>query len=221
MTTAAAIDALARDARQALRGLRRSPLFTLVALLTLAIGIGATTAVFSVVDGVLLKPLGYPKPEELVALRHDTPGLAGLAGGVGSMGATPSMLIAYRELNRTFASLGLYFQTGTNVIAGSEPEQVSLAYVNGVLLGSLGPPPLPARWITVDDEAPGRPPVVVLSYNYWQRRFGGDPSVVGKTLNWNAVPAEIVGVMPKDFRIAAFDPTLIGSLTIDRSNPSA
>jgi putative ABC transport system permease protein len=220
MSTAAVVDSLARDARQAVRGLRRSPLFTVVGLLTLAIGIGATTAVFSVVDGVLLKPLGYPKPDELVALKHDAPGLSGLGGGVGVIGVTPSMLIAYRELNRSFASLGLYYQTGTNVIAGSEPEQVSIDYVSGDLLATLGTPPLLGRWIAMDDEAPGRPPVVVLSYDYWQRRFGGDPSVVGKTLNLHSEPAEIVGVSPKNFRIAAFDPTLIGSLTIDRSNPS-
>ncbi len=126
MTTAGVIDSLARDARQAMRGLRRSPAFTLVALFTLAIGIGATTAVFSVVDGVLLKPLSYPKADELVALQHDAPGLSGLPGGAGVIGLTPSMLIAYRELNRSFASFGLYYQTGTNVIAGSEPEQVSM-----------------------------------------------------------------------------------------------
>src|SRR6516164_89917 len=124
MTPAAAIDSLARDARQAIRGLRRSPLFTLVAVLTLAIGIGATTAVFSVVDGVLLKPLAYPKPDELVALRHNATGLSGRTGGAGAIGVTPSMLIAYRELNRSFSSVGLWYQTGTNVIAGSEPEQV-------------------------------------------------------------------------------------------------
>src|SRR5262245_45196957 len=100
MTTAGVIDSLARDARHAARGLRRSPVFTIVALVTLAIGIGATTAVFSVVDSVLLKPLAYPKPDELVALRHDVPGLSGLAGGTGLIGVTPSMLIAYRELNR-------------------------------------------------------------------------------------------------------------------------
>src|SRR4051794_36640141 len=149
MTIAAAIDSLARDSRQAMRGLRRSPAFTLVALLALAIGIGATTAVFSVVDGVLLKPLAYPKPDELVALQHDAPGLSGLAGGAGVVGVTPSMLIAYRELNRSFASLGLYYQTGTNVIAGSEPEQVSIDYVSGDLLATLGMPPLLGRWITM------------------------------------------------------------------------
>ena len=220
MTTASLIDTLGRDARQAVRGLRRSPLFTLVALLTLAIGIGATTAVFSVVDGVLLKPLAYPQADELVALQHDAPGLSGLAGAAGVIGVTPSMLIAYRELNHSFTSLGLYYQTGTNVMAGSEPEQVSIDYVSGDLLATLGVPPLLGRWITMNDEAPGRPPVVVLSYEYWQRRFGGDPAVVGKTLNLHSELAEIVGVSPRSFRIAAFDPTLIGSLTIDRSNPS-
>ena len=131
------------------------------------------------------------------------------------------MLVAYRELNRSFASLGLFYQTGTNVIAGSEPEQVSIDYVSGDLLRTLGTPPLLGRWIAMADEAPGRAPVVVLSYDYWQRRFGGDPNVVGKTLNLHSVPAEIVGVSPKGFRIAAFGPTLIGSLTIDRFNPSA
>jgi predicted permease len=219
MTASVAFDSLARDARQAVRGLRRSPLFTLVALLTLAIGIGATTAVFSVVDGVLLKPLQYPKPDELVALRHDAPGLSGRTGGAGVIGVTPSLLVAYRELNRSFSSVGLWYQTGTNVIVNSEPEQVSIDYVSGDLLATIGVPPLLGRWITMDDEAPGRPPVVVLSHAYWQRRFGSDPSVVGKTLDLHSVPAEIVGVMPQGYQIAAFEPALIGSLTIDRSNP--
>jgi predicted permease len=220
MTTAAVIDSLARDARHAVRGLRRTPMFTLVALLTLAIGIGATTAVFSVVDGVLLKPLSYPRPDELVALRHDAPGLSGRTGGAGTIGPTPSLFITYRELNRSFSSVGAWYQTGTNVIVGSEPEQVSIDYVSGDLLQTLGVPPLLGRWITMDDEAPGRPPVVILSYSYWQRRLGGDPGVVGKTLDLHSVPAEIVGVMPEGYRIAAFDPALIGSLTIDRANPA-
>jgi predicted permease len=220
MTTAAMIDSIAHDVRHAVRGLRRSPWFTLVAVLTLAIGIGATTAVFSVVDGVLLKPLSYPRPDELVALRHDAPGLSGRTGGAGTIGVTPSLLIAYRELNRSFSSVGAWYQTGTNVIVGSEPEQVAIDYVSGDLLGTLGVPALLGRWITMDDEAPGRPPVVILSYTYWQRRFGGDPSVVGKTLDLQSVPAEIVGVMPEGYRIAAFDPALIGSLTIDRANPA-
>jgi len=217
MTTASAFESLGRDARYAVRGLRRSPLFTLVAVLTLAIGTGATTAVFSVVDGVLLKPLPYPKPDELVALWHEAPGAPGLTAVSGGLQISPSMLVTYRENNRSFASLGLWQPTGANITGIAEPEQVPAAYVTGDLLATIGVPPLLGRALNLDDEAPGKSPIFVLSYEYWQRRFGGDPNVVGKALTVNSAPAEIVGVMPKGFRLGDFAPAVLGVFTIERS----
>jgi predicted permease len=217
MTTVATFESLARDARYAVRGLRRSPLFTLVAVLTLAIGIGATTAVFSVVDGVLLKPLPYPNPDELVALWHDAPGAPGLAAVSGGLQISPSMLVTYRENNRSFASLGLWQASGANITGIAEPEQVPAVYMTGDLLETIGVPTLLGRSLNLEDEAPGKPPVFLLSYEYWQRRFGGDPNVLGKTLTVNSAPAEIVGVMPRGFRLDDFAPAVLGVFTIDRS----
>ena len=211
------MDSLLQDIRYALRQLARARGFTIVAILTLAIGIGATTAVFTVVDGVLLKPLAYPKPEELVALSHDAPGAPGLAAVSSGLQISPSMLVAYREHNRSFASLGLWAASGANVTGIAEPENLGAAFVTGDLLATIGVPPLLGRWITMEDEAPGAPAVVLLSYEYWQRRFGGDPNVVGKTITVNSGPAEIAGVMPQGFRLGDFAPALIGANQIDRT----
>jgi predicted permease len=211
------VDSLLQDIRYALRQLARARGFTIVAILTLAIGIGATTAVFTVVDGVLLKPLPYLDSEELVALSHDAPGAPGLAAVSSGLQISPSMLVAYREHSRSFASLGLWAASGANVTGIAEPENLGAAFVTGDLLATIGVPPLLGRWIAMGDEAPGAPRVVLLSYEYWQRRFGGDSNVVGKTIAVNSAPAEIVGVMPQGFRLGNFAPALFGTFGIDRT----
>jgi predicted permease len=211
-------DGLLRDARYALRGLLRSPMFTLVAVLTLAIGTGANTAVFSVVDGVLLKPLPYPEPDELVAVWHDAPGAPGLTAVAGGLSMSPSMLVTYREENRSFDSIGIY-QTVTGSVTGlAEPEQVPAVLVSGGVLPTYGIPPLLGRWLTEADESAANGPVMVLGHDYWQRRFGGEPNVIGRTITVNSVTAEIVGVMPEGFRLGDVDVDLIGAMRIDPAN---
>jgi len=217
MTTAAAIDSLARDARQAVRGLLRSPLFTLVALLTLAIGIGATTAVFSVVDGVLLKPLPYPEADRLVAVWHDAPGAAGLVGIAGGLNLSPSMMVTYRDRSRSFEKIGLWEPVMASVTGIGEPEQVPAALATGQLLPAFGVPPLLGRWIAESDEALDAQPVAVLGYGYWQRRFGGDRAVIGKPITVNGIAAQIVGVMPQGFRLGETTVDLIGAYRYDRA----
>jgi hypothetical protein len=217
MTTAGFVDSLARDARQAVRGLRRSPLFTLVALLTLAIGIGATTAVFSVLDGVLLKPLPYPDPERLVAVWHDAPGAGGLADVDRGLALSPSMMVTYRDQGRSFEKIGLWGPVLASVTGLGEPEQLPAANVTGQLLPAFGVPPLLGRWITESDEAIDAPPVTVLTYGYWQRRFGGDRNVIGKSITVNGVTEQIVGVMPKGFRLGDVSVDLIRAYRYDRS----
>src|SRR5579864_8402958 len=124
MNTIALLDTLGREARYAMRALRHNPMFTSVALLTLAIGIGANTAVFSVINSVLLEPLPYPKAEELVAVRQSAPGAAGLANFADGLRLSPSMYFTYVEQNRTFQALGVWIAGTANVSGLAEPEQV-------------------------------------------------------------------------------------------------
>ncbi len=190
-----------QDLRYALRGLRRSPLFTVVALFTLAIGCGANTAVFSVVDGVLLKPLPYPNPDELVAVWHTAPGAPGLTDVSGGLRLSPSMLVTYQEENRSFEKIGMWFSGSASVTGIGEPEQVTSVLIMGDVLQAVAVPPLLGRWLDATDEGPNVAQHVMLTHAYWQRRFGGDPNVVGRTITVNSGPAEIVGVMPRGFRV--------------------
>jgi predicted permease len=199
--SSAALDNLASDLRYAARGLWRSPLFTLVALLTLAIGCGANTAIFSVLDGVLLKPLPYPDPGELVAVWHTAPGAPGLTDVSGGLRLSPSMLVTYQDESRSFDKIGMWVEASSSVIGIGDPEQVASIAIMGDVLQAFRVPPLLGRWLEPADEVPNSARHVMLTYPYWQRRFGGDPNVVGRTITLDAGPAEIVGVMPRGFRV--------------------
>ncbi len=144
-----------------------------MAVATLAIGIGATTAVFSVVDGVLLKPLPYPEPDELVAVWHDAPGAPGLTAVASDLRMSPSMLVTYQDESRVFEKIGGWGTSLANVTGLAEPEQVAAVTVTSETLEAFGIPPLLGRWVGLEDET--GPPVTMLSYGYWQERFGGDP----------------------------------------------
>ena len=211
------LDPLARDSRYALRVLRRSPTFTGVALLTLAISIGANTAVFSVVNSVLLKPLSYPHPEELVAVWHTAPGAPGLATVSGGLRLSQSMYVTYAEENRTFQAIGLWAAAAMTVTGLAEPEQARGVLVTDGTLQALDVPPVAGRWLMAADQKPGAPGTVMLGYGYWQRRFGGDRTVVGRGITVGSRPLEIVGVMPQGFRIVTVDPELIVLAPLVRS----
>ncbi len=217
MSITTTLDNLTRDVRYSARGFGRNPLFTLIAVVTLAIGIGANTAVFSVVDGVLLKPLPYPKAEELVSIWHDAPGAPGITAIAGGLNLSPSMFVEYREDNRSFATIG-FWQAATASITGlAEPEQVPAAFVTGGVLQTYGVKPLLGRWLDESDEKLANAPVGLLGYAYWKRRFGGDPNVVGQTITVNGFQAEIVGVMPEGFRFGDRAVDVIGAYRFDRS----
>jgi predicted permease len=188
-----------------------------VALLTLAIGIGANTAVFSVVNGVLLKPLAYPKPEELVAIWNAAPGAAGLASVSGDLRLSPSMYVTFAEENRTFQSLGVWTERTTTVTGIAEPEQMRSVFVSDGTLQALATPPEAGRWLGAADQITGGPETVMLGYGYWQRRFGGDRSVIGRNIRVEARPREIVGVMPKGFMFGNTDPELILPIRFERN----
>jgi putative ABC transport system permease protein len=205
------------DVRYGLRMLRRNPVFTAVAMLTIAIGIGANTAVFSVVNSVLLKPLNYPKPQELVALHQIAPGAAGLADFRNGLLLSPSMYFTYAEQNRTFQALGVWIpDLVANVTGLAEPEQVRAVDVSDGVLQALAVPPALGRWLSGADQIPRGPERVMLSYGYWQRRFGGNPSVVGRNVLVDSRSREIVGVMPQGFRFLDADFDLIVPLAFDR-----
>jgi predicted permease len=229
MNTITFLDALVGDMRYGLRMLARSPMFTAAALLTLAIGIGANAAVFSVVNSVLLRPLRYPKAEQLVALHQDAPGAVGLANSADGLNLSPSMYFTYAEQNRTFQALGVWIPGTVNVTGLAEPEQARAVSVSGGVLEALGVPPAAGRWLLPADQIPqarepfgfsgfsGRSSAVMLSYGYWQRHFGGDRSAVGRTLTVDSLPRQIVGVMPRGFRVVKAEPDLILPLAFDRS----
>jgi predicted permease len=211
------VGTLIRDLRHAARGFARSPLFTLVAVVTLAIGTGATTAVFSVVDGVLLKPLAYPEPDELVAVWHDAPGAPGLTAVAGGLQMSPSMMVTFQDESRSFEQIGAWVPTTVNVTGFAEPEQVTAVLVTSQTLAAFGVPPLLGRWIGLEGEDPNDSPVTMLSYGYWQERFGGDPDIIGKRIEAMAVSAEIVGVMPRGFKFGDVAPDLIAPFRINRA----
>jgi len=218
------IDTLWQDVRYALRCMRHNLTFTVVVVLTLAVGIGANTAVFSVINSVLLKPLPYPRSEELIALRHVTPG-AGGSGSSGALNLSPSMFLTYSEQNRTFQSLGVWTTT-IGSIGPTQPETARWALVSDGVLQALAVPPAAGRWLSAADQLGAtRPPPsifkavtnVMLGYGLWQRRFGGDPSVVGRTIIFDAArPQLVVGVMPRNFRIGDTEVDVIGPAGFDR-----
>jgi len=204
------------DIRHGLRALCHNPIFTTVALLTIAIGIAANTAVFSVVNGVLLKPLHYPKAEELVALHQVAPGAEGLADFENGLLLSPSMYFTYAEHNRTFQSLGVWITGTANATGLAEPEQVRTVAVSNGVFESLGVPPAVGRWLSPADQLPNGPRRVMLSYGYWQRRFGGEQGVIGRSIIVDSRAREIVGVMPQGFRFVDSDFDLAAPLAFDR-----
>src|SRR5712664_1529524 len=204
------------DVSYGLRTLRHNPVFTAVGLLTIAIGIGANTAVFSVVNSVLLKPLNYPNAEQLVSLHQIAPGAPGLADFESGLHLSPSMYFTYAEHNHAFQSLGVW-DAGTASVTGlAEPEQVRTVEVSDGVLQALDVAPAVGRWLSEADQVPRGPQRVMLSYGYWQRRFGGDRSVVGRNITVDARPREVVGVMRKGFRLVDTDFDVMVPLAFDR-----
>jgi predicted permease len=204
------------DVRYALRMLWHNQVFTAVGLLTIAIGIGANAAVFSVVNSVLLKPLNYPKAEELVSLHQTAPGAAGLADFENGLLLSPSMYFTYAEQNRTFQTLGVWVTDTASVTGLAEPEQVRLTAVSDGVLQALEVAPAAGRWLSQTDQVPRGPERVMLSYGYWQRQFGGDRTAIGRNLVVDSRPREIVGVMPQGFRFVDTEFDVIAPLAFDR-----
>ena len=199
--------------RQIVRRLWRAPVFTVITLITLAAGVGANIAVFSVVDGVLLKPLPYPHPESLVGVWHTAPGL-----NLDDVNMAPSNYFIYREQNRTFEDVGIYQGNSVSVTGQGSPQQVQALDVTDGVLPILGLTPFLGRWFNRVDDSPGGPDTVMLSYDYWQSRFGSDRSIVGRSIRVDGKARQVIGVMPKEFRFLDWEqPALFLPLRLDRS----
>lgn len=198
--------------RHVLRRLGRSPLFTAASVLTLAIGIGANSAIFSVVSGVLLKPLPYPESDRLVGVWQTAAGI-----NIRQLNASPATYFTYREESRTFEDIGLWRRDSVSVTGMGQPEQVRALVATDGVLPLLGIRPAVGRWISKQDDAPGAPETVMLTHGYWQRKFGQDPSVIGRRMLVNGRAKEIIGVMPQGFEFADVRPDLILPFQLNRS----
>jgi predicted permease len=204
--------AISNQLKHILRRLARAPLFTSVTVATLAIAIGANTAIFSVLDGVLLKPLPYPQAEELVGLWHTAPGV-----NITDLNSAPFLYFTYREEARTFQDVGLWTEGAASVTGTAEPERVSVLRVTDGVIPLLGVPPLLGRSFSRQDDQAGSPPTVVLSHGYWQSKLGADPAAVGRRLTVDGEPREVIGVMPRDFRFLDLKFALILPFRFDRA----
>jgi putative ABC transport system permease protein len=188
-------EAFLQDLRYGLRGLRRNPGFTAIAVLTLALGIGATTAIFTVVNGVLLRPLPYPHPEELVYVQQVLP----------NFGVNPFVwnmeFVAWRNQSQTLRPIAAYMNSWFNLTGDGEPERANSGVASASFFSLLGVRPVVGRLFLPDEDRPGGPPVAILSHSLWKRRFGGDPSVVGKGITLDDKVYTVVGVLPATFVI--------------------
>ena len=201
-----------QDIRYAARLLQRAPAFTATAVVTLALGIGANTVIFSVVNGILLKALPFSAPERLVGVWHDAPGL-----NITDLALAPSLYVTYREENRVFEDIGLWDGTTSTVTGTANPEQVETLLVTDGTLSLLGVSAALGRRFTAEDHVVGSADTVILTYDYWQRQFGGDASALGRRLIVNALPREVIGVLPRTFHFLNENPALLLPLKFAQS----
>ncbi|HEU4786552.1 MAG TPA: ABC transporter permease, partial [Gemmatimonadaceae bacterium] len=211
------LETIVQDVRYAVRSLRRSPAFTVTAVVTLVIGIGATVAIFATVDGVLLRPLSYPAPDRLVGAWHDMPPI-----GMMHVNQSATTYFTYETQAHTIEGIGIYDARAANVAdpnGASEPERVTTAWFTAGMFTVLGVPPVRGRVFADSEDRPGAAPVALISEGRWRSRFGSDPNVIGRSLEVDGVRREIVGVMPRSFRFPSAETELWVPLALDRANP--
>jgi len=195
------------------RKLSRTPMFTAITLLTLAVGVGANTVIFSVVEGVLLKPLPYPNAERLIGVWHTAPGV-----NIKDLNMSPFLYFIDREQSTTLEDIGVYNGDSLTVTGAGDPEHVPGLDVTSGTLPILGVTPVAGRVFTQADDTAGAPETVMLSYGYWQQKFGGDASVVGRSITVDGKPKQVIGVLPKGFHFLDYeDPSLVLPLQWDRN----
>jgi putative ABC transport system permease protein len=207
------MDTLLQDVRYAIRGLRASPGFALLTVVTLALGIGANAAIFSVVNGVVLRPLSYPTPERLVFVSSQFPGL-----GFDKFWVSAPEFIEFREMNNAFESVGAFTVSAANL--GTErPSRPVTAFVTHDLLEALATPPILGRRFTAEDTRPGAERVGILSHGLWVQTFASDPGVLDRVVDTNGLPTRLIGVMPPGFDVHDRGVELWLPLTIDPAAP--
>ncbi|MGH9431444.1 MAG: ABC transporter permease [Terriglobia bacterium] len=211
---------LFQDLKFGLRTLGKNPGFTAVAVLTAALGIGATTGIFSVVNAVLLQPLSYANPKGLVRIYTEFPTFP--HGGLRRFWTSGPEYFDLKRDTRSWRSIDAWIDTGANMAGSARPIRVTNAYVTGGLLRTLGVPPASGRLITRSDDAPGAPLVADISYGLWKRAFGGDLGIIGHDTLFNGIKCTIIGVMPRDFHFPpgeADPPEVWVPLQLDPAKP--
>jgi len=203
---------LGRDLKHTFRRLARTPGFALATVLTLALGIGANTAIFSVVHTVLLKPLPFPEPDRLIAVWQTAPGVE-----IKDLNASMADYVTYREESKTFADVALWAPNSVTVTEFSDPERVDCLYATFRLLPLLGFQPMLGRPFAEGDNTSQSPEVVMLSHGYWQRRFGADPNVIGRRILVDGKAREVIGVAPRNFWFMDAGHDVILPLRYDRA----
>jgi predicted permease len=198
--------------RHILRRLLHMPMFTMTVVATLAIGIGANTAIFSVINGILLKPLPYPHPEELVAVTHAAFG----ENRIKNSGMSPFLYFTYREQGRSFQDIGMWDSETASVTGLGEPERVKVLSVTDGVLPLLKVQPLLGRVFSRTDDSPDSPETVMLMFGYWKARLGGDAAAVGRTILIGGRPKEVIGVLPEDFQFLDLKVSILLPMRIDR-----
>ncbi|HLH03636.1 MAG TPA: ABC transporter permease [Bryobacteraceae bacterium] len=212
------VENLLRDLRYALRALRTKPGFSLPALLSLALGIGANVAIFSVVNAVLIRPLPYASPERLAGISNS----AVFAGQVfPDWALSLDMYAAYRDNARSFEEFGVWTPGSAAVTGTGAPQQVTTVSMTSGVLRALAAKPVLGRWFSSADERPGAPRAVILSYHYWQQHFAADPRVLGRLLVVDFVPYQVVGIMPRNFEFLNVAPDLFLAQTVAPGTPGS
>ena len=195
------LETLSQDIRFGARTLRKNPGFTAIVVLTLALGIGANSAIFSVVDAVLLRPLPYRQPERLVTVFESKAPNDFLSRGA----VSPANFLDWRVQNSVFDQIGAVMLPGYNITGTDRPERIFGANISGGMLHMVGSQPLLGREFDAADDRPGAAPVLMISQSLWQRRFGGDPQIIGKSLRMGTVSFTVVGILPADLQFPLSD----------------
>ena len=208
-----------QDLKYGIRMLRNSPGFTTASIICLALGIGATTAIFSIVNAVLLRPLPFAHAEQLVRIYSEFPNFP---GGLHKFWISAPEYLELQKYAKSWQSMEAWVNGGANVTGTTEPIRVTASFVTGGLLESLGVSPMIGRLISHQDDDPGAVQTAMLSYGLWQRAFGGDHAVVGREIQLNGKKCTILGVMPKGFQFPPGEtdpPEIWSALQIDPTRP--